>query len=94
MPSSTSSSDRVAARTLVAGAGVLLAAMVLIRSCTAAFEAYLPNPFGVTKIRSAFAALPDVAAGPGPKGIFFGSSLVELGLAPEVFDARLRESGI
>ena len=94
MPSSTSSSDRVAARTLVAGAGVLLAAMVVVRGCTAAFEAYLPNPFGVVKVKSAFAALPGVAAAPGPKAIFFGSSLVELGFAPEVFDARLRESGI
>ncbi len=94
MPSSTSSSDRVAARTLVAGAGVLLAAMVVVRGCTAAFEAYLPNPFGVVKVKSAFAALPGVAAAPGPKAIFFGSSLVELGFAPEVFDARLHESGI
>ncbi len=98
MPSSTSSSDsesrRVALRTAVAGVAVLLGGLLLIRGCNAAAEHYLPDPFGIVRIKTARQALPEIAEAPGPKTLFLGSSLVDLGFGPMAFDAELAASGV
>jgi hypothetical protein len=72
----------------------MVCAMGVIRGCTEAWQMYFPDPFGIARIQAAQSALPDIAAAPGPKAILFGSSMVDFGFAPEVFDARLAESGI
>ncbi len=99
MPSSTSSSEprgsrRAFLRTALAGAGLWILAMGIIRGCTAFTESLAPDPFGIVPIKTANRALPAIAAAPGSKAVFFGSSTVQFGFAPPVFDARLAESGI
>ena len=94
MPSSTFSSRRLALRATIAGLGILLAALGIIRALTEAAEARIPEVFGVTRIKSAYRALPRIAAAPGPKALFFGSSTVQFGFAPQAFDARLARSGL
>ncbi len=99
MPSSTSSSEprgsrRAFLRTALAGAGLWILAMGIIRGCTALTESLAPDPFGIVPIKTANRALPAIAAAPGSKAVFFGSSTVQFGFAPPVFDARLAESGI
>ena len=99
MPSSTSSSEprgsrRVFLRTALVGAALWLGAMGIIRGCTAITESLAPDPFGIVRIKTANRALPAIAAAPGAKAVFLGSSLVEFAFAPRVFDARLAASGI
>ncbi|MEE8556880.1 MAG: hypothetical protein V3T14_03235, partial [Myxococcota bacterium] len=94
MPSSTFSSRRLALRATIAGLGILLAALGIIRALTEVAEAQIPEVFGVTRIKTAYRALPRIAAAPGPKALFFGSSTVQFGFAPQAFDARLARSGL
>ena len=94
MPSSTSSSRPLALRATIAGLGILLVALGIIRGFTEVAEAQIPEVFGVTRIKTAYQALPRIAAAPGPKALFLGSSTVEFGFAPQAFDAHLERSGI
>ena len=94
MPSSTSSSERIALWTALAGLGVLLGSLAIIRGCTATTEALLPDVFGMVRIKTANQGLARIATAPGPKAVFFGSSTVELGFAPEVFDDHLAAAGV
>jgi hypothetical protein len=72
---------------------ILVGGLLAVRLTTVAAERYLPDPFGIVRLKTALRALPAIAAEPGDLVLFLGSSKVELGFSPDVFDTRMREHG-
>jgi hypothetical protein len=77
----------------MAGLAILVGGLLVVRLITVAAERNLPDPFGAVGLRTAVRALPEIAAEQGDLVLFLGSSKVELGFAPTLFDERMREHG-
>lgn len=91
----------MALQTLVFGGGAILVAMLLVRGLVGGIEHALFNPFSVQRIKSSAEALPaaleDKANGVihAEKTVYvLGSSLIEFGFSPEIFDRRLAGQGV
>lgn len=89
---------RVALQTLLLGGGALMLGMFLVRALVSYVEHQAPSPFSIERIKAsaeAFPAVRDATRRAEDKTVFvLGSSLVEFGFAPDVFDRQLREQGI
>ena len=87
-------STRTAARALGAGLGLLVAALVLARGFITLLERTTPRETrahlteGAGRVRDFLQALPDIAAR-RDAALVFGSSLIQHGFSPEVFETHL-----
>lgn len=87
----------VALKTVVLGGGVIVLAMLMVNALVAFIRSQVPSPFSIERIQTSAAALPAALALPDnthPVVYVFGSSLIEFGFSPAVFDARLKDKGI
>ena len=90
---------RVMAIKIIAfGGGALFAAMLLVNIFVTTLRAQFPNPFSVQRIQTSADALSsalELPASDQRKVVYvLGSSLIEFGFSPEIFDQRLQESGV
>jgi hypothetical protein len=87
--------NRTAAKALAMGLGVLLAALVMARGFIALLERTTSQDTrarlteGSGRVRDFLGVLPDIAAREDAV-LVFGSSLIQHGFSPEVFEAHLR----
>ena len=88
----------IAVKTIVFGGGALLAGMLLVNAAVGLMRAKFPNPFSVQRIQESAAALPAALSLPAddPRKVVYvlGSSLIEFGFSPDVFDKTLAGSGV
>ena len=90
---------RVMAIKIIAfGGGALLAAMLLVNVFVTTLRAQFPNPFSVQRIQTSADALSSALELPATdqRNVVYvlGSSLIEFGFSPEIFDQRLQEQGV
>jgi len=87
----------VALKTVVLGGGAIIAGMLLVNALVYFMRAQFPNPFSVQRIQTSAAALPAALSLPAddPRKVVYvlGSSLVEFGFSPHVFDQTLTDGG-
>jgi hypothetical protein len=84
---------------IVAGVGVLLSAVLLVRGLSFAVQTLLPARLVSTRTgflkrtRDLLGQLPAIAQARSPTGLAIGSSTVMFNLSPDVLDDRLHEHG-
>ncbi len=86
------SSRAIYARTLLAIGLVGLAAVLIFRILTIAFDASAETILG--RVTEARAALPTIVAEDEDLAMVFGSSMVDAGFSPRQFDRELEERGV
>lgn len=78
--------------------GSLALALLLVNLVVSYARAQFPNPFSVQRIAQSAAALPAALSLPADDSrevvYVLGSSLIEFGFSPEVFDQALSEQGV
>lgn len=99
-PRRTRARRRMALRTLFFAGSIMAVALLLVRGIVDGVEQRFFNAFSVLRIQDAArhldAALvaPVDAAHPQKTVYVFGSSLIEFGFSPEIFDAELQAKGL
>src|SRR5690606_21100595 len=85
----------MALKTILFGGGALLIGLLLVNGLVSYLRYQLPNPFSVQRIQTAAAALPAALSLPADdkRAVVYvlGSSLIEFGFSPDVFDKRSEE---
>ncbi|MCB1838486.1 MAG: hypothetical protein KDH99_12790, partial [Alcanivoracaceae bacterium] len=88
----------MALKTILFGGGALLLALLLVNGLVSYLRYQFPNPFSVQRIQTAADALPAALALPADdeRAVVYvlGSSLIEFGFSPEVFDQTLADAGV
>lgn len=88
----------MALKTIALGGGAILLGMLLVRAAVSLVQRSAPSPFSIERIQASAEALPaalQVAENDTSKIVYvLGSSLVEFGFSPEVFDQKLKETGV
>jgi hypothetical protein len=87
---------RAALITVGFGGGAMLAAMLLVNTLVSATQHYFPNPFSLQRIQTSAQALPVGLSAPASAARVYvlGSSLVEFGFSPDIFDQTLSQHGV
>lgn len=88
----------VALKTILLGGGALLLGLLMVNGVVALAREMFPNPFSVQRIQTAAANLPAALSLPADderKVVYvLGSSLIEFGFSPEIFDQALAAQGV
>ena len=88
----------MALKTILFGGGALLLALLLVNGLVSYLRYQFPNPFSVQRIQTAADALPAALALPADdeRAVVYvlGSSLIQFGFSPDVFDQALADAGV
>ncbi|MFT6859273.1 MAG: hypothetical protein ACI9NA_000721 [Gammaproteobacteria bacterium] len=89
---------KIALKTVLFGGSALLAGMLVVNIGVSKIREAFPNPFSLQRIETSAAALDSALALPADSSdsivYVFGSSLIEFGFSPEIFDERLKSKGV
>ena len=89
---------KMALKTVLFGGSALLAGMLVVNIGVSKIREAFPNPFSLQRIETSAAALDSALALPADSSdsivYVFGSSLIEFGFSPEIFDERLKSKGV
>ena len=87
----------MAIKTILFGGGAMLLALLLVNGVVYLLRSEFPNPFSVQRIQTAAENLPAALSLPADdkrKVVYvLGSSLIEFGFSPDIFDQEMKRKG-